>query len=75
VVVLLLLSRFSKFHFGSQTQGALKADLRAWNEEEFGNVGRKKQVLLEELWVLEREHFALTCKLLDSLVPLFSKNP
>jgi hypothetical protein len=28
---------------------ALKVDLRRWNEEVFGNVGRKKKILLEEL--------------------------
>jgi hypothetical protein len=27
----------------------LKANLRRWNEEVFGNVGRKKKILLEEL--------------------------
>jgi hypothetical protein len=32
---------------------ALKVDLRRWNEEVFGNVGRKKKILLEELRVLE----------------------
>jgi hypothetical protein len=31
---------------------ALKADLRAWNEE-FGNIRRKKQALMEDLQVLE----------------------
>jgi hypothetical protein len=29
----------------------LKADLRRWNEELYGNVGRKKKIILEELRV------------------------
>jgi hypothetical protein len=31
---------------------ALTVDLRAWNEE-FSNIGGKKQVMWKELWVLE----------------------
>jgi hypothetical protein len=31
---------------------ALAVDLRAWNEE-FSNIGGKKQVMWKELWVLE----------------------
>jgi hypothetical protein len=31
----------------------LKADLRIWNEEVIGNVGRKKKILWEESQVLE----------------------
>jgi hypothetical protein len=52
VVVYLPLSGFSKLYSGVQTQGS-KADLRAWIEEGFGNIGRKKHVLLEKLRVLE----------------------
>lgn len=37
MVDFLSLSRLFKFHFGSQAK-ALKADLRVWNEEVFGNV-------------------------------------
>jgi hypothetical protein len=32
---------------------ALKVYLNAWNEEVFGNVERKKKLLMEDLWVLE----------------------
>jgi hypothetical protein len=32
---------------------ALKSNLKAWNEEDFGNVERKKQLLLVDLRVLE----------------------
>ena len=32
---------------------ALKANLRRWNEELFGDVGRKKKILLEELCVFD----------------------
>jgi hypothetical protein len=32
---------------------ALKSNLKAWNEEDFGNVERKKQLLLVDLQVLE----------------------
>lgn len=28
---------------------ALKSDLKAWNEEMFGNIERQKKLLLEEL--------------------------
>jgi hypothetical protein len=31
----------------------LKVYLNAWNEEVFGNVERKKKLLMEDLWVLE----------------------
>jgi hypothetical protein len=39
---------------------ALKADLRAWNEKVFGNIGTKKQLCLDDLRVLgglEEERF------------------
>jgi hypothetical protein len=49
----------SSYHFQSSPSyilshklKALKADLRAWNKE-FGNIGRKRLVMLEELRVLE----------------------
>jgi hypothetical protein len=32
---------------------ALKVDLKRWNEEVFGNVERKKKILLEELHVFD----------------------
>jgi hypothetical protein len=39
---------------------ALKADLKRWNEDIFGNVDRKKKILLQELhvfYVIEEERF------------------
>jgi uncharacterized protein YydD (DUF2326 family) len=32
---------------------ALKADLKKWNEEVFGDVGKKKEELLEGIWDLD----------------------
>jgi hypothetical protein len=52
MVDFLSLSRLFKFHFGSQAK-ALKADLRVWNEEVFGNVYRQKRLLLENLQGLD----------------------
>jgi hypothetical protein len=31
----------------------LKLDLKRWNEEVFGNIGRNKRIHLEDLWVFE----------------------
>jgi hypothetical protein len=31
----------------------LKVDLKRWNEEVFGNIERKKKILLEELCVFD----------------------
>jgi hypothetical protein len=45
VVVFLSHSRLPKLHFGSYTW-ALKADLRLWNEQVFGNV----ETLKKDFW-------------------------
>jgi hypothetical protein len=31
----------------------LKLDLKRWNEEVFGNIGRNKRIHLEDLWVFD----------------------
>jgi len=51
-VGLLSFSRLSNFILASKLK-ALKSDLRRWNEEIFGNVGRKKKLFLEELHVFD----------------------
>jgi hypothetical protein len=43
VVVLLSLSRKSKLHPSMQLK-ALKSDLKAWNEVEFGNIEKTKHL-------------------------------
>ena len=40
--------RLSKFYFGTKLK-ALKADLKMWNREEFGDLAFKKKNLLTEL--------------------------
>jgi hypothetical protein len=47
VVELLSLPRFSELL--AHKLNALKVDIRRWNEEVVGKVGRKKRILLEEL--------------------------
>jgi len=46
------LPRLAELHLARKLK-VLKADLRIWNEEVFGNVGRKKKILWEESQVLE----------------------
>jgi hypothetical protein len=48
--------RFQVCHSFVLTQKlkALKADLKSWNEHEFGNVESHKKALLEELCTLDR---------------------
>jgi hypothetical protein len=52
VVVFLSLSRFLSYILAHKLK-PLKGDLRVWNEEVFGNVERKKKLILEDLRVLE----------------------
>jgi hypothetical protein len=51
-VELLSFPTLPELHFSSKLK-TLKIDLKRWNEEVFGNVKRKKKILLEELHVFD----------------------
>jgi hypothetical protein len=48
----------SSFNVASKVK-ALKVDLRQWNEEVFGDVGRKKKIFWEEVFDIIEEERAL----------------